>query len=477
MPFPEPISITGCRHDAFGHALKAFGILRALNACAADEDADPDAEAWWDTDTGTFQLLSPKYPTAEALAGFFEKHYRPTPIFSPWNTGGGLDEKKEITFRLSRRPVAGFLWRNREKLKLLGMQPGKHRWRAGHLLFDLKSGQDPSGLEPPAQLVINTQTTAGRRPRQKLEIRWDPSHAQKLTDFARQHLDSLVAAGLSKRAREAIEKGPGLGEETTFALKDPAQLAGIVDTADIEGVTRVKTSGKKAVMARVESTLSEDPMLISALRLAREHFQQFTEAEGRGFRDAAAIYRDQLGDPATRALDAVMSIHTRVVSDNPAFLNRGCGEGDNSELFRSFWNCVLSFLEKPKPQIDAALFTSPGSTFSKEKAPGTPFFPDLIKTYNNGLNWILEVFPFCSLDYLLAVEGALTFRGSAARSLGARNSNFAAFPFVFETSEDMSDEKNDVKGPALSIWLPLWNRPATFAELESFILDSQARLP
>jgi CRISPR-associated protein Csx17 len=34
-----------------------------------------------------------------------------------------------------------------------------------------------------------------------------------------------------------------------------------------------------------------------------------------------------------------------------------------------------------------------------------------------------------------------------------------------------------VKKTALALWLPVWKRPTTFAELESFILDSQARLP
>jgi CRISPR-associated protein Csx17 len=34
-----------------------------------------------------------------------------------------------------------------------------------------------------------------------------------------------------------------------------------------------------------------------------------------------------------------------------------------------------------------------------------------------------------------------------------------------------------VKGTSSALWFPLWNRPATFAELSSFITDAQARLP
>ncbi len=43
---------------------------------------------------------------------------------------------------------------------------------------------------------------------------------------------------------------------------------------------------------------------------------------------------------------------------------------------------------------------------------GIPFFPDAIKSYNQGTDWVTEDYPFCPLDYLLAVEGALAMRGA-----------------------------------------------------------------
>ena len=84
----------------------------------------------------------------------------------------------------------------------------------------------------------------------------------------------------------------------------------------------------------------------------------------------------------------------------------------------------------------------------------------------------------CPLDYLLAVEGALSaMRGAVSKALGSNARSFAAFPFVFEGTEPTTDKDNEVQGLASAFWLPIWSRPTTFGELHSFILDSQARLP
>lgn len=340
MPAPESISIIGCRHDLYGHALKAYGILRALNVCAADGYADADAEAWWDTNTAVFYLRSPKYPTEADLIQFFEQHYRPTPIFSPWNKDCDL-------------PLQG------------------------------------ETIKPP------------KVPK--------------------------------KRSKNAV----GVGQP------------GAVSTQANQ-----------------------------AYELAARFYSRFQSDEGDAKFNALFLeYRDLLPQEAVHALDAVAAAHVRANDANPVFLKWGKGGGGRAETFRKFSEHYLAFRKNPAVQVQAALAGNLQAGTSKSKNAGAPFFPDCIKTYNNGTGWILEAFPFCALDYVLALEGALALRGSAARLLGARNGNFAAFPFIFETADDMTDKEGKVRGTALSLWLPVWNRPVTFAELESFILDSQARLP
>jgi CRISPR-associated protein Csx17 len=63
-----------------------------------------------------------------------------------------------------------------------------------------------------------------------------------------------------------------------------------------------------------------------------------------------------------------------------------------------------------------------------------------------------------------------------ARQLGANSKRFAAFPFIFETGDSLTDGK-DMKAAASALWLPVWTRETNFEELASFIADAQARLP
>lgn len=196
--------------------------------------------------------------------------------------------------------------------------------------------------------------------------------------------------------------------------------------------------------------------------------------------EAFLRYRESVEDQVSFALDAISSAFLKRDHDNPVFLSRGIA--GRAHVVRTYWGYFKEFVSHQKKShlAESALFGrwSFGTTRrGRPTGKGAPFFPDAIKTYNNGLGWVIENFPFNGLDYLLAVEGALALRGAVSRTLSANSRRFAAFPFVFDSGEDLVDDSNEIKGTASSIWLPLWNRPATFAELSSFIGDAQARLP
>lgn len=191
-------------------------------------------------------------------------------------------------------------------------------------------------------------------------------------------------------------------------------------------------------------------------------------------------YRESMDDAISSALDAISAAFVKRGYDNPVFLNKGIA--GRAHVMRTYWDYVKDFSSQKKRSdfTVSALFNQWSLGTTGKRVPsgkGTPFFPDAIKTYNNGLGWVVETFPFNALDYLLAVEGAIALRGAVSRTLAANSRRFAAFPFVFDSGEDLVDDSNKVKGTASSIWLPLWDRPATFAELSSFICDAQARLP
>lgn len=196
--------------------------------------------------------------------------------------------------------------------------------------------------------------------------------------------------------------------------------------------------------------------------------------------EAFLQYRESAEDSVSAALDAISSPFVKRDSNNPVFLAKGIA--GRAHIFRTYWGYVKDFASHTRKSdlAESTLFGRWNFGIAKKGLPkgkGAPFFPDAIKTYNNGLGWVIETFPFNALDYLLAVEGALALRGAASRTLAANSRRFAAFPFVFDTGEDMVSYTGDIKGTAVALWTPLWSQATTYVELESFLCDAQARLP
>jgi CRISPR-associated protein Csx17 len=108
----EPLYLPGCRHDILGHYLKAIGLLRVLAKCADEKHRDSDAEGWWDSNQACFCLRSTKYDTREKLAEFFEKYYRPTPVFAAWNKEPGSTAEE------SQKLGAGKYWEIANRLSV-----------------------------------------------------------------------------------------------------------------------------------------------------------------------------------------------------------------------------------------------------------------------------------------------------------------------------------------------------------------------
>lgn len=245
-----------------------------------------------------------------------------------------------------------------------------------------------------------------------------------------------------------------------------------------------KASGKKdGVIPGVAELPNGSRAFGESLELARQFAAQFRDA---GLTDAAkrdllATLRDRFDDPLAEAFDALSVLHLSRIIDNPLFLSRGRpGDKVNADIFLNFWEYFLAFKRSAAHFFSASLLgqrvISSGGRKDDSRGKGTPFFPDAIKTYNQGLDWVTEELPFCPLDYLLAVEGALAMRGATSKSLAAQSRARGAFPFVFETSDALVDEQGKQLALASAFWFPIWERRTTFAELQSFILDAQARL-
>lgn len=220
--------------------------------------------------------------------------------------------------------------------------------------------------------------------------------------------------------------------------------------------------------------------------------------------EAFAKYREEAGVAVAEAVDSISASFLKWNAEHPLFLSKGIG--GRAHIWRTHWEYLAGFqklrsayskatekvnshkgtekqLEKLKLKAKTKLLEIEALLPFKEKCAfaargkGTPFFPDAIKSYNIGSGWVTEDYPFNALDYVLAVEGAFAMRGGVGRTLSANARRFAAFPFVFNAGEEMVDDSGGVKGLSNALWLPIWNRASTFAELSSFITDAQARLP
>jgi CRISPR-associated protein Csx17 len=465
----QPIPLTGCRHDVLGHALKAIGVLRAISTCAAPEDCDPDAEGWWNSDSAAFMIRSARYPDAASLLKFFAEKYRPTPIIAAWNKSGGVTDKITVVISGESDDLQKFAQENAAVLKELGLTAAAAKKQP------LSWSPDASAL---AKIRGLLPADSSLELRLKVSIETD---ATKLKAFKAKHEERLDALGLPK-----AKKVPASGKlEFAVRWQDVDDVQNLLKAESLPPANTRKESAKKdGVLPNAAKLLSGDQGFRKCLELARQYVDslQGTGDEDTAGEDVFLRYRDQLPDAVAESFDALCALHISQQNDNPLFVRRGRpGDKVNADIFLNFWDYFATFRKNPSPLTEASLFGGrvvvSGIPAGDRKGKGTPFFPDAIKSYNQGTDWVTEDFPFCPLDYLLAVEGALAMRGATSKTLSARSRSRAAFPFVFEGTETMTDEQGKSLRVASSFWLPIWTQPTTFGELQSFILDCQARLP
>jgi CRISPR-associated protein Csx17 len=484
-----------------GHALKAIGILRAISKCASPEDCDPSAEGWWDLDTAAFTIRSDRYPDAERITTFFAEKYRPTPVIAAWNKTGGVTDKIEVTVSCNAGSVDEFRVNQQLVLAGFGLKMEAKPSKSGRLVFALK---DQSSLDALKQLASAAgltcsckQKTQRGKVTTEVTIGSDTAPLQRFREASSEKLEELgfggkkelSTTGEMKFSTDAANKADVeklVADFNASVVSDPATDEGhSKPNGPLSTAVVAKESGKKdGVLPNAGRLLSDDAVFQKCLQLARRFvadLQRATDSD-EGAETVFLRYRDQLPDGVAESFDALCALHISLQNDNPLFLRRGRpGDKVNADIFLNFWDYFQTFRKNANSFAHASLFGGRivGSAIaaSDQKGKGTPFFPDAIKSYNQGAEWVTEEFPFCPLDYLLAVEGALAMRGATSKALSARARSRAAFPFVFEGTHTMTDEQGKSLRLASSFWLPIWTRPTTFGELQSFVLDCQARLP
>lgn len=122
--------------------------------------------------------------------------------------------------------------------------------------------------------------------------------------------------------------------------------------------------------------------------------------------------------------------------------------------------------------LDAALAGNDAVELPTVSAAGT-WFVFANKSFNTGQDWYREgrLSPW---SFLLAAEGALLLVGDVNRRLGIRARPYAVFPFVCDPAQPTT--AGEVGMSRGEFWAPLWDCPATLAEVRQLLKRGQARI-
>jgi CRISPR-associated protein Csx17 len=196
--------------------------------------------------------------------------------------------------------------------------------------------------------------------------------------------------------------------------------------------------------------------------------------------DLRQVWPDSLLD----WFDTVAVFHEDGEGSYQALLGSGGNDGrlDFSNNFMQRLRDVIPFADGNLPggsaeYLSAALFAD--ALVSLGKAAVGQFNPGGVGGPNGTQGRFEASSRVNPWDFVLMIEGAMLFAGSAARRLGVSSSSRAVFPFTVESvavgygSATASEETTD--GSRAELWLPLWDQPAGFAEVKQLFAEGRAQ--
>ena len=190
------------------------------------------------------------------------------------------------------------------------------------------------------------------------------------------------------------------------------------------------------------------------------------------------LCRNNLPDKTVQWLDTAALLTGSGEIRFPPLLGSAGNDG-NLEFSLTFMGCLYEVLstdgslrKQSNNQLKAALF-------GNEVAKLVKFSPGQFQPAGGGgvnaSNQVKADELANPWDFILAVEGALFFAGAAVRRMAAGARGQAAFPFFVAAADigTTSSPKEDGRG---ELFLPIWERPASFLELHQLFSEGRVRL-
>ncbi len=188
--------------------------------------------------------------------------------------------------------------------------------------------------------------------------------------------------------------------------------------------------------------------------------------------------RATLPDEALPWLDACMVL----TSDAPNYMPLlGSGGNDGRLDFSNNFMQQLQALDPSRRRqsaanLNQALFAHASDPLAYSDASLGQFFPGAVGGPGNssaGYDGAATVNPW---DYILTMEGTIAFAGSVARRLRSQaGGRLAAFPFTVDVSPVGSLADADAAQARAEVWLPLWDRPASWREMQFLLAEGRAQ--
>jgi CRISPR-associated protein Csx17 len=209
---------------------------------------------------------------------------------------------------------------------------------------------------------------------------------------------------------------------------------------------------------------------------------QLMKAELKSRKEAIiAQCRRRLADVAIDWIDAAVGLTDDRKPSYAPILGTGGNEG-RLEYTNSFMRRIADLLlsSPPHPSCAAllrnALFAEPTEGLSKESVGQHD--PGRAGGFNQGSGIENKDFPTNPWNFVLTFEGSPVWAGSVTRRQSMLGGRLLASPFTVRASPVgySSGAASDAATARAEIWTPLWDRPASYPEVRSFLSEGRAEV-
>ncbi len=378
------------------------------------EQKDPDAKGWWENEKFVVQTSLDR----EELMGFFCKEYVPTPVIAPWNGGSGF-----------------YLGDNQEGMNaILESSDGRFN-NYKEVISQVQSWPEIPSFQTVEDIYGLLKTTM----------------ASMGTGKKRDDLGKML---------NSIE-----GDAPPLELLNGRSVLEI-PLEEVEEASKANDAPDKSKWQKWWKSLKK----------ARTNCNTIKRAENKTA--IIPLCRARLPESCLPWIDAVCAIGDHEgFSYNPV-LGSGGNEGrldfSNTFMKRVSDLFISGCMENTLRLFDSAVFDTviPELVYAKIGQ----YDPGKAGGYNQGMEIETKEFKINPWDFILTIEGALLLGGAVARRNPTNERTHFTAPFTVSFSPVGFSSSSSIESGRYETWLPLWNNPASFHEVQYHFGEGRANL-